>query len=58
MTGRKWGSRLSLNTDRVASFDLDDADELDNWSDTTEVIYPPSDSETVDTYARLNTFCV
>ncbi|XP_025105173.1 mitogen-activated protein kinase-binding protein 1-like isoform X6 [Pomacea canaliculata] len=51
MTGRKWGSRLSLNTDRVASFDLDDADELDNWSDTTEVIYPPSDSETVDTYA-------
>lgn len=51
--GRRWGSRVSLGVDdKTSSFDLDDADDLDTWSDTTEVIYPPSDSESVDTYAR------
>ncbi|XP_070180753.1 mitogen-activated protein kinase-binding protein 1-like isoform X2 [Littorina saxatilis] len=50
--GRRWGSRVSLGVDdKTSSFDLDDADDLDTWSDTTEVIYPPSDSESVDTYA-------
>ena len=40
------------NEDKGHSLDFDDTDDLDNWSDTTEVIYPPSEPETVDTCER------
>lgn len=55
-TGRNLGSRLSLSLDKTNtnSFDLDDTDDPDSWSDTTEVIYPPNDAETLDTYARYS----
>ena len=50
---RRWGNRISVgNEDKTSSFDFDDTDDLDTWSDTTEVIYPPSEPESVDTYAR------
>ncbi|KAK7487105.1 hypothetical protein BaRGS_00021600 [Batillaria attramentaria] len=48
---RRWGSRISLGNDKTNSFDLDDTDDIDSWSDTTEVIYPPSEPDSVDTYA-------
>ncbi|XP_076442511.1 uncharacterized protein LOC143281273 isoform X2 [Babylonia areolata] len=49
---RRWGSRASLgNEDRANAIDFDDTDDPDSWSETTEVIYPPSEPESVDTFA-------
>lgn len=48
-TAKRWSDRFDVV--KSSSFDFDDTDDLDTGSDTTEIIYPPTDSDS-DQFAR------